>query len=62
MGIVDVFDALTTARPYKAALSVSEAAAELRREVARRWRRADLVLDISRTGPAPMKARAQEAE
>ena len=43
MGIVDVFDALTTARPYKAALSFSLAAAELRREVARRWRRADLV-------------------
>jgi putative two-component system response regulator len=43
MGIVDVWDALTTARPYKAAMSVGEAAAELRREVARRWRRADLV-------------------
>jgi putative two-component system response regulator len=43
MGIVDVFDALTTARPYKVALSFSEAAAELRSEVARGWRRADLV-------------------
>jgi response regulator RpfG family c-di-GMP phosphodiesterase len=43
MGIVDVFDALTTARPYKAARSFNEAAAELRSEVARGWRRADLV-------------------
>jgi response regulator RpfG family c-di-GMP phosphodiesterase len=37
MGIVDVFDALTTARPYKAALSFNEAAAELRSDLARGW-------------------------
>ncbi|MBI3400969.1 MAG: response regulator [Acidobacteria bacterium] len=43
MGIVDVFDALTTARPYRAPLSFARAAEELRREVARGWRRADLV-------------------
>ena len=43
MGIVDVFDALTTARPYKAALPFAQAAEELRREVARGWRHADLV-------------------
>ena len=43
MGIVDVFDALTTERPYRAALPVAWAAEELRREVARGWRRADLV-------------------
>ena len=43
MGIVDVFDALTTERPYRAALPVALAAEELRREVARGWRRADLV-------------------
>jgi putative two-component system response regulator len=43
MGIVDVFDALTTERPYKAAVPVPLAAEELRREVARGWRRGDLV-------------------
>jgi putative two-component system response regulator len=43
MGIVDVFDALTTERPYRLALPVAWAAEELRREVARGWRRADLV-------------------
>ena len=43
MGIVDVFDALTTARPYRVALPFARAAEELRRDVARGWRRADLV-------------------
>jgi putative two-component system response regulator len=43
MGVVDVFDALTTERPYRPALPPAWAAAELRREVARGWLRADLV-------------------
>ena len=43
MGIVDVFDALTTERPYKVALPFARAAEELRREAARGWRHADLV-------------------
>ena len=43
MGIVDVFDALTTDRPYRTALPVAAAAEQLRREVARGWRHADLV-------------------
>jgi cyclic di-GMP phosphodiesterase len=43
MGVVDVFDALTTPRPYRAALPFASAAAELRREVTRGWRRAHLV-------------------
>ena len=43
MGIVDVFDALTSDRPYRAALPIASAAAELRRDVARGWRRGDLV-------------------
>jgi putative two-component system response regulator len=43
MGIVDVFDALTTSRPYKPALSMEQACAVLRDEVGRGWRRAELV-------------------
>jgi len=43
MGIVDVFDALTTDRPYRKALPRAVAVDELRREVDRGWRRADLV-------------------
>ena len=43
MGIVDVFDALTTVRPYKAALPRARAVEELGAEAALGWRRADLV-------------------
>jgi putative two-component system response regulator len=42
-GIVDVFDALTTERPYKLALPADNAFDELRRDVQRGWRRGDLV-------------------
>ena len=43
IGIVDVYDAMTTARPYRAARSSDEALEELALEVQRGWRRADLV-------------------
>lgn len=43
MGIVDVYDAITTTRPYKAAATVEQAYAELMDEAARGWRRRDLV-------------------
>ncbi len=43
VGIVDVFDALTTERPYRAALPFARAADELQSEARRGWRRADLV-------------------
>ena len=50
MGIVDVFDALTTARPYKPALTAARAYEELQIEVSRGWRRADLVEQFERLG------------
>ena len=43
IGIVDVYDAITTKRPYKPALSPERAFEELRSEVQRGWRRSDLV-------------------
>ena len=43
MGIVDVFDAATTTRPYKAGRSHEQACRELVQEAARGWRRRDLV-------------------
>jgi putative two-component system response regulator len=43
IGIVDVFDALTTERPYKAALGINEAIRQLDHEVARGWHGRDLV-------------------
>lgn len=43
MAVVDVFDALTTPRPYRSVLSFAQAAGELRREAARGLHRADLV-------------------
>ena len=43
MGVVDVFDAITTPRPYKPALPPARACAELRAEVRRGWRREQLV-------------------
>lgn len=42
-GIVDVFDALTTERPYKAAVTKERAYEELLAEVVCGWRRSDLV-------------------
>lgn len=43
IGVVDVYDALTTKRPYKPALPVSLAVSELRREVSIGWRDPELV-------------------
>jgi cyclic di-GMP phosphodiesterase len=43
ISVVDVFDALTTDRPYRAALPHDAVFEELRREVAHGWRSGDLV-------------------
>ena len=43
MGIVDVYDAITTTRPYKAAGTADQAYAELMQEATRGWRSRDLV-------------------
>lgn len=43
IGVVDVYDAMTTTRPYRAARSSEDALEELAREVERGWRRPDLV-------------------
>jgi putative two-component system response regulator len=53
MGIVDVYDALTTKRPYRTPLSPAEACAELVRETDCGWRRRELVdefINLSRSG------------
>jgi len=43
IGLVDVYDALTTDRPYRQALTTERACEQLRQEVALGWRRHDLV-------------------
>ena len=43
VSVVDVFDALTTRRPYRDPMSAEGAWAELRHEASRGWRRRDLV-------------------
>jgi len=43
VGVVDVYEALTTERPYQRAHSVDEAITELRRQVDRGWLRRDFV-------------------
>ena len=47
MGIVDVFDAVTTRRPYQRAQSLEEAVAVLQRQVGLGWRRRELVEEFA---------------
>jgi len=56
VGVVDVFDALTSERPYKPALSRRDACDQLRREVAIGWRADALVepfIEIAGTSHLP---------
>jgi putative two-component system response regulator len=48
IGIVDVFDALTTVRPYKAAMTTEDACKELAGDVRAGWRDASLVAAFDR--------------
>ncbi len=51
MGIVDVFDALTTGRPYRPAMTTAQACEKLREEVERGWRSREFVEEfIALTG------------
>lgn len=50
IGVVDVFDALTTRRPYKSALPVDRAYEELLKETESGWRDRELVNEFVRLG------------
>jgi putative two-component system response regulator len=50
IGVVDVFDALTSVRPYRAAVTAERGHEELMFEVNRGWRRRDLVEAFTRLG------------
>ena len=55
IGVVDVYDALTTSRPYQETLTSKQAIKILRDQVARGWRQDRLVevfVDIVESGPA----------
>ena len=65
ISIVDVYDALTSDRPYRAASSPAHALTELRREAQNGWRRRDLVdafITLDSTGVLRQPASPMTAE
>lgn len=65
MAIVDVYDALTTNRPYRSAIAPDAACAALEREAELGWRRADLVREFNglcRSGQLERAAAVDPAE
>jgi putative two-component system response regulator len=47
IGVVDVYDAITTRRPYQRTQSITDALDVLRMQVRRGWRRDDLVMEFA---------------
>ena len=60
MSVVDVFDALTTVRPYKPAVGVNQAYEELSREADRGWRDKEQVNALIRLGPDTVPVTGRE--
>jgi putative two-component system response regulator len=58
--VVDIYDALTTDRPYREAFSVSEALATLYKEAERGWLDMDLVRAFAPVAATPKSAQAGE--
>jgi putative two-component system response regulator len=48
VGLVDVFEAMTSPRPYRRSVSPQEALAVLRRQVNKGWHREDLYAEFAR--------------
>jgi len=62
MCIVDIYDALTTARPYKSAMAPERAFEELSEEVKKGWRRRELVDEFIALGRGGLLRRTVEAK
>ena len=61
--VVDIYDALTTARPYKPALSIEEAVAVMAREVKKGWWDPEVFAQFRNLlQSAPLQARAAAAD
>jgi putative two-component system response regulator len=62
MNVVDIYDALTTARPYKEALPRARACEELAAEATKGWRQPDLVAAFISLVDTPTRPVAESAQ